>query len=202
MATALKSDLSAADANMARSTARHWAHPQAIPRGFLRVYILATLSRRPSTGYEIMQGIEERTEGAWRPGPGTIYPLLKSLVRERLVSATQKAKKTSKVSYTVSPAGEAELAEMRAEMASFGRKERVIMRLASDLVPSRTLVPVLLNRLRDSAEFLRSKIEELSEPDRTASLRELGAITENQLDWVRSSLQSRKIGRTPRKESR
>ncbi len=56
--------------------------------------------------------------------------------------------------------GEREFLAMRSEMTSFGRKERVIMRLASDLMPGRTLVPVLLNRARDSAEFLRSKIEE------------------------------------------
>jgi DNA-binding PadR family transcriptional regulator len=182
--------------------ARHWTHPQAIPRGFLRVYILTTLSRGPATGYEIMQRIEERTEGAWRPGPGTVYPLLKSLVREKLVNPSQKTSKTSRVSYTITSSGEDELAAMRAERASFGGKERVIMRLASDLVPSRTLVPVLLNRARDSAEFLRSKIAELPEPDRTAALRELGTITENQLDWVRSNLEPRRTIQTRRKPIR
>jgi DNA-binding PadR family transcriptional regulator len=187
---------------MAGRIARHWTHPQAIPRGFLRVYILTILSRGPATGYEIMQGIEERTEGAWRPGPGTIYPLLKSLVREKLVSPSQKKSKTSRVSYTITSSGVDELAAMRAARASFGSKERVIMRLASDLMPSRTLVPVLLNRARDSAEFLRPKIMELPEPDRTAALRELGTITENQLDWVRSNLEPRKTIHTRRKPIR
>jgi len=184
---------------MSTLIARHWAHPQAIPRGFLRVYILATLSRGPATGYEIMQGIEERTEGAWRPGPGTIYPLLKSLVKERLVSASQKQSKTSRVAYAITQAGRGELAAMRADMASFGRKERVIMRLASDLVPSRMLVPILLNRARDSSEFMRSKIAELPNPERTAALRELGTITENQWDWVRSQLGPQRTFRTRRK---
>ncbi len=91
---------------------------------------------------------------------------------------------------------------MRSEMTSFGRKERVIMRLASDLMPGRTLVPVLLNRARDSAEFLRSKIEELPEPDRTAALRELGTMTENQLDWVRSNLGPQKTVQARRKPIR
>jgi len=187
---------------MAVPPARHWTHPQAIPRGFLRVYILATLSRGPATGYEIMQGIEEKTEGAWRPGPGTIYPLLKSLVKERLVSASHKTSKTSRVSYTITQPGERELKEMRAAMASFGRKERVIMRLASDLVPGRSFVPVLLNRARDGAEFIRSKISELPEPDRTAALRELGAMMENQLDWVRSSLEPWKPPKESKRQAR
>ena len=181
---------------------RHWTHPQAIPRGFLRVYILALLSRGPVNGYGIMQGIEERTEGAWRPGPGTIYPLLKSLAKENLVQATDKLTKTSRVSYTITPLGTAELDAMRAEMASFGRKERVIMRLASDLMPGQTLVPILLNRARDSSEFIRSKIAELPDPDRTAALRELSTITENQWDWVRSKLEPQRPAKTLRKPIR
>jgi len=98
--------------------------------------------------------------------------------------------------------GTAELDAMRAEMASFGRKERVIMRLASDLMPGQTLVPILLNRARDSSEFIRSKIAELPDPDRTAALRELSTITENQWDWVRSNLEPQRPAKTLRKPIR
>ncbi len=166
------------------------------------MYILTTLSGGPVTGYEIMQRIEEKTEGAWRPGPGTIYPLLKGLVREKLATPSQKAAKTSRVSYTITPSGARELEAMHEEMASFGRKERVIMRLVSDLMPNTTLVPVLLNRARDGADFLRSRISELPEPDRTAALRELGTMTENQLDWIRSNLEPRGTIKARRKSIR
>lgn len=180
-----------ASAKVAASIPRHWTHPQAIPRGFLRVYILTTLSRGPATGYEIMQRIEEKTEGAWRPGPGTIYPLLKSLVREKLVTPSEKKTKTSRVTYTVTPAARRELDEMRAGMASFGRKERVMMRLVSDLMPNEILVPMLLNRAREGVEFMRSRISALPDPERTAALRELRSITEGQLDWAESKLKPR-----------
>jgi DNA-binding PadR family transcriptional regulator len=189
-------------ATVAASISRHWTHPQAIPRGLLRIYILTVISRAPITGYELMQRIEEKTEGAWRPGPGTIYPLLKSLVRERLVSSSQKASRTSRVSYTITTTGERALSTMRAEMSSFGRKERVVMRLVSDLVPNTMLVPMLLNRARDGAEFLRARIVELPEPDRTAALRELRTLTENQLDWIRSNLEPKRAIATRRKRIR
>lgn len=166
------------------------------------MYILTTLSKGPVTGYGIMQRIEDRTEGAWRPGPGTIYPLLKCLVSEKLVTPSHKESKTSRVSYTMTPAGERELVAMRTEMGSFGRKDRVIVQLASDLIPSRILVPVLLNRARDGGEFLRAKIAELPEPDRTAAFRELGTITENQLDWIRSNRQPKGTVRSPRRRIR
>jgi len=187
---------------VAAPISRHWTHPQAIPRGLLRIYILTVISRAPITGYELMQRIEEKTEGAWRPGPGTIYPLLKSLVREKLVSSSQKASRTSRVSYTITTTGERALSAMRAEMSSFGRKEHVVMRLVSDLVPNTMLVPMLLNRARDGAEFLRARIVELTEPDRTAALRELGTLTENQLDWIRSNLEPQRALAARRKRIR
>lgn len=174
---------------MADKEQRHWTHPQTIPRGFLRVYMLATLSKGPTTGYEFMNRIEEKTEGAWRPGAGTIYPMLKGLMKAGLASPSGSR---GKVSYSLSDAGQKELATMRAEMATFGRKEKVIMRLVADLMPTSALVPLLLNRNREGSEFLRSKIIELSEPDRTAALRELSMIAQNQLDWAQSNLSLRR----------
>jgi DNA-binding PadR family transcriptional regulator len=149
-----------------------------------------------------MQRIEEKTEGAWRPGPGTIYPLFKSLVREKLVTASGKKSKTSKVTYTISPAGKREVEAMHAGMASFGRKERVVIGLVSDLMPNATLVPILLNRAREGSEFLRSRIAELPEPDRTPALRELRSIAENQIGWIKSVLEPSATARARRKPIR
>lgn len=56
-----------------------------IPRGFLRSFVLLILKeKKASHGYEIMEKIDERT-GFWRPSPGTIYPLLRSLEKEGLI---------------------------------------------------------------------------------------------------------------------
>jgi DNA-binding PadR family transcriptional regulator len=135
-----------------------------------------------------MQNIEESTDGAWRPGPGTIYPLLKSLVDERLVRPSHGTSKAATVSYSITEAGEGELAEMRRAMVSFGRKEQFIVRLISDLMPADSLVSILLNRSRDGAEFLRCKIVDLPEPAKTEALREVELLAESQLGWARSEL--------------
>lgn len=62
-------------------------HTAYIPKGFLRFYVLKLLRDKPMSGSEIMDEIERRTEGNWRPSPGSIYPLLawlrdKNLVKE------------------------------------------------------------------------------------------------------------------------
>ncbi|MEM1550312.1 MAG: PadR family transcriptional regulator [Candidatus Bathyarchaeia archaeon] len=56
---------------------RHWMkHIAAVPKGFLRYQVLELLSERALSGSEIMDEIEKRTFGIWRPSPGSIYPLL------------------------------------------------------------------------------------------------------------------------------
>lgn len=60
-----------------RSKARHRRRSVSIPRGFLDYVVLQALQSKPMSGTELMDEIEEKTQ--WRPGPGSIYPLLKKL---------------------------------------------------------------------------------------------------------------------------
>ena len=50
----------------------------------LRVWVLQFLERGPLNGAEIMEEMDRMTMGWWRPSPGSIYPLLDSLVEEKL----------------------------------------------------------------------------------------------------------------------
>ncbi|MDA4120084.1 MAG: hypothetical protein OK436_05810, partial [Thaumarchaeota archaeon] len=109
-----------------------------------------------------------------------------------------KKSRTSRVTYTITTAAKREIQTMYAGMSTFGRKERVMMRLVSDLMPNAALVPILLNRAREGSEFLRSRIAGLPEPERKPALRELKSITENQLDWIKSVLESKGTVERPR----
>jgi len=51
-------------------------HMAAVPKGYLRYYVLRLLNEKTMSGSEIMSEIEKRTDGHWRPSPGSIYPLL------------------------------------------------------------------------------------------------------------------------------
>ena len=56
---------------------KHWMkHTAMVPKGFLRLYVLKLLSKKPMSGSEIMQEIENRSRGCWKPSPGSIYPLM------------------------------------------------------------------------------------------------------------------------------
>lgn len=47
-----------------------------MPKGFIRYHVLESLSEKPMSGSEIMDEIEKRTNGRWKPSPGSVYPLL------------------------------------------------------------------------------------------------------------------------------
>jgi DNA-binding PadR family transcriptional regulator len=54
-------------------------------RGDVRAAILELLSERPMHGYEMLQELGERTQGLWRPSPGSLYPALQLLEDQELV---------------------------------------------------------------------------------------------------------------------
>lgn len=58
-------------------------------RGDVRAAILALLREGPRNGYQIMSDIEERSNGAWRPSPGAVYPALSALADEGLIEAEE-----------------------------------------------------------------------------------------------------------------
>jgi DNA-binding PadR family transcriptional regulator len=58
-------------------------------RGDVRAALLVLLAEEPRNGYGLMQEIEARSNGAWRPSPGSVYPALSQLEDEGLVRAQE-----------------------------------------------------------------------------------------------------------------
>lgn len=79
--------------------------------GELRTVVLALIAEKPRHGYELIKAIEERSAGSYIPSPGVIYPTLTLL--EELGHATV-VEGGGKKLYTITPDGEAWLAEHRA----------------------------------------------------------------------------------------
>jgi DNA-binding PadR family transcriptional regulator len=59
-------------------------------RGDIRTALLAVLSEGPGHGYDVMQNLEEKSGGAWRPSPGSVYPTLQLLEDEGLVRSAER----------------------------------------------------------------------------------------------------------------
>ncbi len=79
---------------------RHGPHPMGPPeafarfsrgrgrrskRGDVRAAVLLLLDEQPRNGYQLIQELEQRSNGTWRPSPGSVYPVLSQLEDEGLV---------------------------------------------------------------------------------------------------------------------
>src|ERR1700751_2938884 len=58
-------------------------------RGDIRTAALLLLAEEPRNGYEAIPLLEERSEGVWRPSPGSVYPALAQLEDEGLIRSEE-----------------------------------------------------------------------------------------------------------------
>lgn len=84
-------------------------------RGDVRSAILSLLAENPSNGYGLIKAIAEKTSGAWKPSPGSVYPTLQQLVDEELIVATGEGRRTE---FELTDAGRAYVTEHADEMAA------------------------------------------------------------------------------------
>jgi DNA-binding PadR family transcriptional regulator len=79
-------------------------------RGNIRAAILLLLEEEPRNGYQPIQELEERSESAWRPSPGSVYPALQLLTDEGLIRGTSEDGSTV---YELTDAGRKHVEENR-----------------------------------------------------------------------------------------
>ena len=70
---------------------------------------------RPQNGYQLIQEIERRTEGVWKPSPGSVYPALQQLEDEGLVHAIEVEGKRA---YELTPDGREYVDSNREELGN------------------------------------------------------------------------------------
>ena len=66
-------------------------------RGILSIYILHSIKKKPKTGYDLIAEIKDKTEGTWDPSKGTIYPILKHLEEDNLISVKEIGLRSKKI---------------------------------------------------------------------------------------------------------
>jgi DNA-binding PadR family transcriptional regulator len=77
--------------------------------------VLLLLAESPGNGYQLMQEIESRSNGMWRPSAGSIYPALAQLEDEGLVRGEEK---DGKRTFVLTDTGRANVDERRADLGA------------------------------------------------------------------------------------
>jgi DNA-binding PadR family transcriptional regulator len=79
-----------------------------VQRGDVRSALLIALLDGPGHGYELIQVLEAKSGGRWRPSPGSVYPSLQMLADEGLVSSNEE---DGKRVYSITDTGRAQAEE-------------------------------------------------------------------------------------------
>jgi DNA-binding PadR family transcriptional regulator len=85
-----------------------------VGRGDVRAATLMLLAEQPLHGYELIQRITERSGGAWRPSPGSVYPALQLLEDQGLIRGEHTEGRRV---YQLTEAGSAHIEQHRADLA-------------------------------------------------------------------------------------
>ncbi len=167
--------------------------PQGAPRGLLRQYILHRIAEQPAHGYDILQEIANKTEGSWRPGAGSIYPILKELLVEGYVKAdTQKRGGTSQRVYHITPNGSRLLQQSSDMLLKVGQRWGTMRRIFVELVDPKQLPSLFTHMVSDQLETIReileSKTDKIPSNEITFMLKEYSLTLQRQLDWTNRML--------------
>ncbi len=123
-----------------------------VPRGFTRFYVLHLLKEKPMRGKEIIEEAEKQSEGAWRPSPGLIYPLLGRLVRGGLIEEAEDGR------FVITPKGEAALQHYTVIQEQLEKQFRVVRRLGLSML---TAGKFLAEEGLDRITAVTSKVHEM-----------------------------------------
>lgn len=155
--------------------------PPRADRGVVRYLILDAVSQEPRHGYEIIQAIEERSAGTYRPSPGVVYPTLQMLEE---LGLTRVEEREGRKVHALTTEGRRELGEHAEEVRDFyenagegswedfadefrdltGRVARMFKSIGRSARRGR-LTPATMKKLRVVLDEAVSKIEALLDPE-------------------------------------
>jgi len=129
-------------------------------RSILTIYILHTLKKKPKSGYEILMEIREKTGDTWIPSKGTIYPLLKQLRKEGLITVKETGKRSKHI-LSLTPEGRKLLGNLRKQGREWREKFLQFRKLISEILGEKTVdIANLLIEIGEATLYLSEEMKD------------------------------------------
>ena len=175
-----------------KEPSRSLTHPQGAPRGLLLHYMLRKIGKQPCYGYEILQDIDSKTSGAWRPGAGSVYPILKKLVASGYIRVDEGAQGADRKVYSITKKGMESLKEDEKMFLNSGQKWMAMRSLFIELIQPEQLMRFMSDGIKSQFELTQEIIEtrskEMPPKDLEFILKEYALNLEQQLEWTKRAL--------------
>jgi len=135
----------------------------------------------------LIRSIEDKTHGAWRPGPGSVYPILRELVSGGDIRA-KATRASGRTVYEITKKGSEHLGEVSGIVTEAAERFQDIKRIFYDLAEPDALAAICLKAVRTNAQILHELVE--SKPPKIdikatkELLRELRSTLKQEQVWV------------------
>lgn len=127
-----------------------------MPGRVVGLYALRCMERDGGVyGYLLANQISEKTGGAWRPGPGAVYPALRRLVDRGLAVATTSGRRRE---YRITPHGRRLLLEVRRNRSNPNGAGPDLGLLWAEIVGVSDVPTFLLYRLRRTLDSIQTYV--------------------------------------------
>lgn len=156
----------------------------------MRLYVLHRLSKEPLSGYDLMADLSSITAGAWRPGPGSIYAILKDLEKTGHIRVDEKGTRSKQI-FAITKSGDKALESARHVFDEYSTKRWHRVRgLMLDLVSPKALAEMLNEGLKmQPSAWDKVLSSDISKGEKTFLLKENKLLTERHLSWINSKLE-------------
>ena len=166
-----------------------------MPPRLVGLYALTCMERdKVVYGYSLAGRIAERTGGAWRPGPGAVYPALQHLTDRGLATVSGVGRRRE---YRITPLGRRLLRKVRKERSGGGGSGPDLSLLWAEIVGAPDDSTFLLHRLRRVLDGIETQLAR--EPDARVGEQPL---RENVLAELRGAERRLGTGRRPTSRTR
>jgi DNA-binding PadR family transcriptional regulator len=143
--------------------------------------ILLLLKQKAMHGYQLIRSIEEKTDGLWRPAPGSIYPVLKRMVAEGLIVAHHDGGRTV---YQLTGKSRRGLEEFRRYLPEIAVRLRGVIKLCTSMMDPEIFLPIFIGSLVTSLENFQEVYGRMSKPLKARALKELRAVLAEGCAWA------------------
>ena len=153
-------------------------------------------------GYDLIKEIEMKTDGAWRPGAGAVYPLLRKLAKRGDLSPNKSREfGPNQVVYEITPQGLRRISVAKKVMKSYPSRWKMMSSLFLELLEPDDLVKFVLSLFEFQTEILRIILDSertgLGQEDKVFALRQYRLNLERELARTDASIREHegKLGR-------
>ncbi len=149
--------------------------------------VMSLLKKREMSGSDIMNSLNQRTDGKWRPSPGSIYPILDSMLKDDSIELVRIDGK-NKI-YRLTTKGKEQMKRMLRHRPELEDRAQLGMILWFQFLDPSEQAQVHTSMLMATLHFLKDTSSNLSDSQKKNLLHDLN-IASKELSGIASVLSS------------